>query len=200
MIETTLIRQWLERFESRELVAYVPCRHRNYTGRNSRSACGEVLGVSGVTVGTGLDLGQQRLEDLERMGLDAGLRTLLRPYLGLQKEAACRQLKAAPLKLTETQCAAIDEAVHEDYIRRAGATYNSRAMNGSFEELPGQAQTVVVSLFYQLGRYDGNPGYPKLWGHLVRQDWAAAADELEHGFARYASRRRQEAALLRELC
>ncbi len=200
MIETAYIRQWLERFESRELSAYVPCAKKNYTGRNSRGACGEVLGLSGVTVGTGLDLGQQRLEDLERMGVDADLRALLRPYLGLRKEAACQHLRDRPLRLTEAQCDALDAAVHGDYIRRAGAIYNSRALDGPFEELPPQAQAVVVSLYYHLGRYDSRPGYPKLWGHLVRRDWAAAAAELETGFTRYARRRAREGALLRELC
>ena len=201
-VHAAYISAWLKEFESRQLTAYVPCKNRNYTGRNDRAVCGPVIAESGDTVGSGLDLGQQRIADLERMGLSADMRTLFRPYLGRRKEAACSCLRLAPFSLTDAQCDALDVAVHSDYIRRAAATYDSRAASAGgqpFDALPPQAQTVVVSLFYHLGRYDGSPGYPVLWGHLVRNDWAAAAHELQTGFTRFASRRAREGKLLEEL-
>lgn len=205
-VHTDTISAWLSRFEGRELTAYVPCQRRNDTGRAGRTGlavCGPVIGASGVTIGSGLDLGQQRLADLERMNIPPELRQRFRPYLGKRREAARAALAAAPLAITEAQCAALDAAVHGDYIRRAGAVYESRAGNAGgapFAHLPPQAQTVIVSLHYHLGRYDGDPGYPVLWGHLIRNDWASAARELQTGFRRFASRRAREGRLLAELC
>lgn len=198
---TAYISSWLKEFESRQLTAYVPCADRNYTGRNDRASCGPVIGASGVTIGIGLDLGQQSEADLERMGVSADLRTLFRPYLGRRKEAACSSLRLAPFSLTDAQCDALDAAVHADYIRRAAALYDRHAEK-PFEDIPAQAQTVLVSLFYHLGSpfpSAGHSGYPKLWGHLIRGDWAAAAGELQHGFTRFASRRAREGKLLEEL-
>ena len=188
--------------ENRRFFAPAGARMLRYApGEREGLTVGVAVGT-GVTVGSGLDLGQQRLADLERMGLSADLRTLFRTYLGRRKEAACSCLRLAPFSLTDAQCDALDVAVHSDYIRRAAATYDSRAASAGgqpFDALPPQAQTVVVSLFYHLGRYDGSPGYPVLWGHLVRNDWAAAAHELQTGFTRFASRRAREGKLLEEL-
>ena len=66
-----------------------------------------------------------------------------------------------------------------------------------FAQIPAQAQTVVVSLFYQLG--SGITQYPKTFQYLINADWSHAAHELETGFARFTTRRKAEAQLLREI-
>ncbi|WP_241159754.1 pesticin C-terminus-like muramidase [Desulfovibrio sp. ZJ200] len=172
MVHTEFIRRFLARWETRQLVAYMPCRKRNFTGREKRAECGEPIGASGVTVGTGLDLGQQAEADLRRMGIPA------------------------PLTLTDAQCEAVDAAVHGDYIRRAAALYDRDSAGLPFANVPPQAQAVIVSLFYQLG---APSGYPKTWKYLCAGDWAQAARELQTGFKRYANRRADEGRLLAEV-
>lgn len=196
-IHTAFIRAFLKKHEGRELIAYIPCRFRNFTGRNDLSKCGPVIGSSGVTVGSGLDLGQQNMADLDRMGLDLELVALFCPYLGKKRDVAIAVLSANPLTLTNEQCDAVDAAVHADYIRRAAIAYDQAMPDAPFALVPSQAQAVIVSLFYQLGA--GVTRYPRTWRFLLDADWEAAARELESGFTRFAARRADEARLLREI-
>lgn len=195
-VYTDFIRQFLTRWETRQTVAYIPCKRRNFTGRNRIEDCGDIMGASGVTVGTGLDLGQQSDADLRRMGIPDALIERFRPYLGRRREEAVDALARAPLTLTDAECDAVDAAVHADYIQRAAMAYDAEA-DEPFAGCPPEAQTVIVSLFYQLGA--GKTRYPVTWRLLCEGDWAGAARELQTGFKRYANRRRDEGALLQNL-
>lgn len=194
-VNMAYIRSFLAQWETRQTVAYIPCRKRNFTGRNRIEDCGEPVGASGVTVGTGLDLGQQADADLRRMGISDALIERFRPYLGKRREDAVDALSLAPLILTDAECDAVDAAVHGDYIRRAAALYDAKA-GTPFADCPAQAQAVIVSLFYQLG---APSGYPKTWKYLCACDWARASRELRTGFSRYANRRADEGCLLEEV-
>lgn len=196
-VHTAYIRTFLARWEGRETVAYIPCRRRNFTGRNNFAECGDVIGSSGVTVGCGLDLGQQSVDDLRRMRIDDDIIAILSRYCAKKGDEAVKALADAPLTLTDAQCDAVDAAVHDDYIRRAASAYDRAMPDAPFALLPAQAQTVIVSLFYQLG--SGITQYPKTFQYLINADWEAAARELETGFARFTARRADEARLLREI-
>lgn len=197
-VYTEFIRHFLTRWETRQLVAYIPCKRRNFTGREKPSACGDPIGASGVTVGTGLDLGQQGEADLRLMGMPGELIELFRPYLGKRRQDAVAALAAIPLVLTDAQCDIMDEAVHAAYIQNAARLYNGHAPR-SFEDIPAQAQTVIVSLFYQLGSPYAAPGYRKTWALLCAGDWQSAAHELQTGFTSSIARRSDEGRLLAEV-
>lgn len=194
-IHTAFISAFLTRWETRQTVAYIPCQRRNYTGAQEFdfAVFGPVIGVSGVTVGTGLDLGQQSDADLRRMGLPSPLIARFRPYLGKKKMDAVYALYANPMTISNAECDALDGAVHADYIARAAALYDAKA-DQSFAECPPEAQAVIVSLFYQLGSPLTN--YPKTWRLLRQGDWDGAAQELQYHFKRYANRRADEGRLL----
>lgn len=193
-IHTDFIRAWLARWEGTERVGYIPCRRTNFTGFSSYDAnvYGEVLGASGVTIGSGLDLGQQTAADLRRMGVPAALVARLSPYLGKRKMDAVAALLAQPLTLTEAECKTLDEAVHSDYITRAAKLYDAEA-DMPFAACPKEAQAVIVSLFYQLGV---GRVYPVTWRALCAGDWPSASRELQTGFTHYANRRADEGRLL----
>lgn len=201
-IHTDFISAFLTRMEERHCVAYIPCRRKNFDGHGNAADCGEPVGQSGVTIGAGLDLGQQGEADLRRMGLDSELIGIFRPYLGKKRQDAVAALGNAPLAINESQCDAVNRAVHGDYIRRAADLYDRNTESRSFADQPQEAQAVIVSLFYQLGSpqpANGHAGYPVLYGHLCRGDWRAASHELQTGFRNYAYRRRQEGELLAEI-
>ena len=198
-VHTGFISAFLTRMEERHTVAYIPCGRKNFDGHNKAADCGEPVGQSGVTIGAGLDLGQQGEADLRRMGLDSELIGIFRPYLGKKRQDAVVALGNAPLAINESQCDAVNRAVHGDYIRRAADLYDRNTKGLPFAELPQEAQAVIVSLFYQLGSpfpSRSHTGYPALYGHLCRGYWQAAALELKTGFKKYACRRRQEGELL----
>ena len=201
-IFTDFISAFLTRMEERHCVAYIPCKRRNFDGHGNAGDCGEPVGQSGVTIGAGLDLGQQGEADLRRMGLEMELINLFRPYLGKKRHGAVAVLGKSPLTITESQCDAVNRAVHTDYIRRGADLYDRYTESKSFADCPAQAQAVIVSLFYQLGLpfpSADRHGYPVLYGHLCRGDWQAAALELKTGFKKYIYRRRQEGELLEEI-
>ena len=201
-VNRSFIRKFLDKWETRQTVAYIPCRKRNFTGHNRAADCGEVIGQSGVTVGTGLDLGQQGEADLRRMGLDDATISRFRPYLGKKRQDAVAALAVAPLTLSDAECDAVDNAVHDDYIRRAADLYDRNTESRSFADQPQEAQAVIVSLFYQLGNpfpSKNHTGYPLLYGHLCHGDWQVASHELQTGFRNYANRRADEGRLLREV-
>lgn len=201
MIHYDYVSAFLCRMEGVFCTAYVPCRKRNFTGLNRREDCGPVLGVSGVTIAAGLDLGQHTLPELAAMGLGAdgaigaALPALLAPYVGLRKEAAVAALAARPLTISREECRAVNEALHRTYTDRTAARY-ARDGGGDLAALPWQAQAVATSLMLHLGT---PPRYPVTWGHLLARDWPAAAHELETDFSRYTNRRHEEAALLRTI-
>ena len=72
---------FLTREEGRRLRGYVP-----------RARDGSPLGRSGVTVATGVDLGQWSLEELERLVIPRDLKIKVRPYLGAKGDKAIRLL------------------------------------------------------------------------------------------------------------
>ena len=202
-IHTDFIRAFLARWETRQTVAYIPCQRRNYIGQRPYDVLhyGPVIGASGVTVGTGLDLGQQAEADLRRMGVSGALIARFRPYLGLRKMDAVLALQSAPLTLSDAECDALDAAVHADYIARAAALFD-RYTDLPFADCPAEAQAVIVSLFYHLGSpfaTYGHPGYPVLYSRLCHGDWPEASRELLTGFTRYANRRADEGRLIASL-
>ncbi|MDR2481150.1 MAG: pesticin C-terminus-like muramidase [Spirochaetaceae bacterium] len=192
MIDKEYIIEVLGRFEGKAIgKAYVP-----------KDKAGNVLGVSGVTVATGFDIGQQTAVELGKLGLPEALREKLMPYVGLRKEAAVKKLEEKPLELSAEEVDVLDQAVHEKYIKETAVMYGPQ-----FEVIPKQAQAVAVSLHYQFGvpRRDASPALGRAWDMLKTRSWKTAAEYLAAGIGwsadhrQYLGRRRQEAGLLLEI-
>lgn len=158
---------------------------------------------SGVTIGTGVDLGARNMGDLNRLGLPDSLKEKLAPYLGKKKQEAVAFLKEHPLRLTQNEAALLDRAVKQQSLDSLVKTYNAAvaAKNATdkskrrlpFEQLPREMQTVLASVHFQYGSLQATPGFFK---QVVDQRWSdAKANLLNFGDA-YPSRRKREAALL----
>jgi Bacterial toxin homologue of phage lysozyme, C-term len=148
---------------------------------------------SGVTIATGFDLGQRHFDDLQALGLPAGLCERLSPYLGLTGQAAIAKLKDCPLVISSDEALLIDEAFKTPFINRLARSY-SQAGGGNFSDLPAQMQTVIASIAFQYG--DLGSRTPNFWRQVVAHDWQGAHANLLNFGDRYANRRRQEADLL----
>lgn len=186
-IDHNYIRATLERFEGAGIRrGYVPC---DKTGRP--------LGVSGVTIGTGVDLGQQTGAGLLDMGVPHAVVKKLLPYIGLKKDAALAAIKDQPLTLSPAETSALDDAVIKRYLRDIEARYNKDNPASPFADLPPEAQAVLVSILYQRGL--GSPkSYPNTWALLLKGEWAEAAAKLRNAalWDGYQSRRRAEGDIL----
>lgn len=186
------------------LHGYIPCHKvaggtANYRGIGDPAAF-IAMGASGVTFATGVDLGQTDITTLTNYGLDAGIINFVYPYLGLKKQAALQKLHALPLTVSQDIANQVDRAVHAGYLHRYVIPAYDKAAQKPFANLPKQAQAVIFSLCFQKGCTGVRKDWPKVWNHLIQQDWPSAAKELLHGFSQYASRRAVEGRELMELC
>ena len=149
---------------------------------------------SGVTVASGVDLGQQTREGLESYNLPHELVTKLLPYLGLKKQAAVSALQKQPLVLTRKEAEALDRIVHREHYNALVREYN-KASAVPFDKIPDAAQTIICSVAYQYGTAL-HRRTPNFWRIVTNQDWPKAIRALRNFNDRYPTRRNLEADYL----
>ena len=196
-IHSASISEFLTRWETRQLRGYVPCRPRKYTGKHDMDGY-DPIGQSGVTIATGLDLGQQNRTSLIMYGITGDLQDKLAYYLGKTRYRAIEALHDAPLCINDAECDVIDAGVQAAFTRMAARAFDTAAGPDAthFENIPAEAQTVIVSLFYQLGG-TWNRYFPtSLWAALTSCRWTDAAAILRADTSPYQARRHSEARIL----
>lgn len=154
---------------------------------------------SGVTIASGFDLGQHNEYDLKGLKLSADLTKKLKPYLLLKKQDAVDFLKKNPLTITKEEADEIDLALKKKLVPQLKTRYLNSSYNKTntiFDDLPGQAQTVIASLSFQYG--DLNSTRNTFWQAVSTQDWKEAVKILR-GYTDYRPRRGREADLLDQL-
>jgi len=134
---------------------------------------------SGVTIGSGVDLGQRDEADIRRLDMDEATKTRIlakiRPVLGLKGAAARASLDSVKGKLSSDEIEVLDAAVKRDIVRQARVHLKKNGID--LDALPREAQTAILSVAYNEGP---NFKAPKLFGHVRRHDWRAAAAELRN--------------------
>ncbi len=138
------------------------------------------------------------MSTLRGYGLDSDIIKLLHPYIGQKQAVAIDVLHHAPFSITREQADALDRAVHEGYLRhRVIPFYNSCGPASPYEELPEAAQTVIMSLCFQLGCNGARKHGPKTWEALLSGNWQLAADKLCTAWTEtYPKRRKLEGQYL----
>jgi hypothetical protein len=149
---------------------------------------------SGVTIATGVDLGQMGENDLSRLNLSPDLKDKLRPYLGRIKFEAVSLLENLPLQITPVEAKLIDKEVKSRFVHGLERKFN-QAANTAFEELPDGVQTVVASVTFQDG--DLRSATPNFWCQITTGDWQGAYQNLRNFGDSYSTRRNKEADLLK---
>lgn len=181
--------KFIERAEARRLRAYVPQRRD-----------GTVIGRSGVTMATGVDVGHMSREQVIALAIGDDLKRKLLKYVGLTGQAAVTALIREPLMLSEREASLLDKAVHSRIIRDLAARFE-RASGQAFDAIPPEAQTVLASLAINFGPA-GLESMRKTWAHIKALDWpglSAWLDKFPSKQKELQSRRRTEAALLRDI-
>ena len=189
-----------------ELRGYIPCywtqgRTRNYTGQPHPEEY-TAMGASGVTIGTGVDLGQTDADTLRGAGVSDGIVNSLSPYIGLKQNAAIRKLHKRPLTVSRATADVLDAAVIRLHARRIAARYDQDSPVAPFADLPPQAQAAIFSFLYQLGCTGGPRRAPNTWAAFLSGDWRDAAARLGKGslWEGYQARRALEGKHLKEIC
>jgi hypothetical protein len=158
---------------------------------------------SGVTLGTGVDLGQRSESDLDRLDIAADLKAKLKPYCGKKSKDAADYLKKNPLVITAADASALDLAIKQPLLDRLVAAYDNAVDHANasddcsrvhFSELPQGVQTALASANFQYGSLPGST--PNYWKQVTEQRWKDASDNLKKFGDAYPTRRKLEAALI----
>ncbi|MDP1705160.1 MAG: pesticin C-terminus-like muramidase [Sulfurimicrobium sp.] len=190
-------KEFLEESEGAlETTGYVP------TDKN-----GKAIASSGVTISTGVDLGQQDAAGTKAV-LDAyikvkgnpdkvdvaALMKKLDPYFGLQKQKALDELAKTPLTVTKAEARLLADAFGYDTQKQVAKRFDKKNTQGMvFNKLPTEAQTVIVDFAYQYGVYSDAKGVGKtFWTYVYDGEWKKLADWLLSLPDQYTKRRYRE--------
>ncbi|CAA9439292.1 MAG: hypothetical protein AVDCRST_MAG28-349 [uncultured Rubrobacteraceae bacterium] len=152
---------------------------------------------SGVTVGTGVDIGQRSAADIQALNIPEALKQKLIPYALLTGQDAVNFLANRPLRLTEDEAYALDQAVAQDIFGDVATLYDAAATGDSFLELPLEARTALGDVAYQYGPNLAQQ-LPDFWGDVTQGRWDEATQTLRDFGDRYPERRNEEADLLEQ--
>lgn len=147
---------------------------------------------SGVTVASGVDIGQ--MTHAELTGFTPQLMAKLLPYVGLKGEPAVEALKAQPLTITADEATALNQHARQDTLNDLRHAYLMSTKGRSFDTLPDPVQTVVASVTFQYGSPWSRT--PHFWGYVTSYNYAAMVADLKHFGDKYQPRHDREAAYL----
>jgi hypothetical protein len=151
---------------------------------------------SGATIGTGVDLGQLSLEQLNNLDIPAELRAQLEPYVGLQGTEAEQFLAQHPLEIMPEQAEQLDRAVLDPLVERVSNNFD-QASASTFSSLPQAAQTAIADVATQYGpNLSQATATPIFWTAVTEGRWQDAVNILRDFGDHYPSRRGREADLL----
>jgi len=165
---------------------------------------------SGITVSTGLDLGQHDADSLSRMGIHQDIISKLTPYFGYNQESVIKAqdfLRDNPLALTQEeynhiadQLSSFEDIEIEKRWDSGNLGFNSgytpEVGHTKWRDLTQAQRTVVQSVLRQYGI--NTVKTPKFLTFSHSGDWDSVITELENFQDEYDTRRGKEANLLKE--
>lgn len=156
----------------------------------------EPLGRSGVTIGSGVDLGAWSEAKLLAIGIPASVVARLEPYLGLTGWPAIHALQQAPLVLTAEEAKTLSDTITDLIVDELAGRYDKAAKDLKFDDLPLATRTVIASVAFQYGTNLARRT-PEFWKQVTTGDWDGAYENLCRFGDSYVTRRGKEAALLK---
>ena len=155
---------------------------------------------SGVTIATGVDIGQRTAAEIDALPISRTLKEKLKPYCEIKRRDAVAALERAPLAVTVEEANELDDAIQASAETTLCATYDNQTTQkcSGFQTLPADAQTVIASVAFHYG-VNLMDRTPRFWAAVTARDWAAAVAELRNFEDRFPARRNREADRLANL-
>lgn len=148
---------------------------------------------SGVTIATGVDLGQMVHSDLADLPPDLAQRIV--PYVGLRGDAARDALETSGLTVSDLEADLLDQHARRNTIYDLCLHFRLAAKI-DLEGLPEPCQTVIASVAFQYGSPWAR--CPNFWKFAVARQWRELYNELMDFGDAYSDRRHREAAYLKQ--
>jgi hypothetical protein len=153
---------------------------------------GKALDDSGVTVSTGVDLGQWDEAGLLNIGVPKQLVNKLKPYFGLRGDAAIKA--ASKLSITEEEAQQLYQKVKTDSVNNLKKEWANSKSTTSWNNLTNEQKTVLASVAFQYGSLAKKT--PTFWRYATSGDWDMVLAELRDFKDSYPTRRNKEADYL----
>ncbi|MEW9680893.1 pesticin C-terminus-like muramidase [Pseudomonas sp. TE50-2] len=158
---------------------------------------GKPAGTSGVTLGTGVDLGSKTSDSLLADGVPPSLVAILGEYTGLRGQQAVSKLKNKPLTITETQAKELSDVYFDKLSSAVERRFNNAAGADKFRNISYNTRTAIIDLSFQYS--DNLPARtPKAWQMMLDGNWTGLIQELNNFGDAYPSRRKSEAQLIQQ--
>ena len=163
----------------------------------------QVLDSSGVTIGTGLDLGTKNMDYFKDFENKETLKKM-EAYFGMQGQEAYDFEQENPLSLTKEEAVEVDnyvkgrelESIENSFLALTGKELSS---------MPPRLQTVIADLQFQYGsNYNRTPKFREIIKDIAEdpqdaQSYMPLMNELRDFGDKYDTRRNREADLIQEL-
>ena len=153
----------------------------------------KALDKSGVTIASGIDLGQWSEKDLVNLKVPQPILNKLKPYLGKTKDNAIKFLDNNPLSLSKAEAVDLNNIFKTHFSEKIASRFNKDS-NIKFEDLPSEVQTSIISVGFQYGNSMFNHNF---WKQITGGKWEDAYNNLMNYGDKYSTRRKKEAALLK---
>ena len=158
---------------------------------------------SGVTIATGIDLGQRNAADIDRLDITDDLKKKLKPYCLKTGKAATDLLAKTPLSITATEADSLTKAVKGPMLDALVTEYDAAVDKANtadhcsrvhFDQLPSSVQTALASAQFQYNSLSSRTA--NYWKQVTEQRWDDASKNLKNFGDRYKTRRKLEAGLI----
>ena len=163
----------------------------------------QVLDSSGVTIGTGLDLGTKNMDYFKDFENKETLKKM-EAYFGMKGQAAYDFEQENPLSLTREEAVEVDnfvkgrelESIENSFLALTGKELSS---------MPPRLQTVIADLQFQYGsNYNRTPKFREIIKDIAEdpqdaQSYMPLMNELRDFGDKYDTRREREADLIQGL-
>jgi Bacterial toxin homologue of phage lysozyme, C-term len=139
---------------------------------------------SGMTIGAGIDIGNQSVSGLQNLvrnyGLSADLVQKLAPYVGISGQPALTFLQANPIILSAAEVTNLDEAFWAYKGATLAAQFDSAQHIGlTFSMLPSNTQTALADMYWHYANLaNGYLTKTQLWTEITTGNWSAAANNI----------------------
>ena len=116
------------------------------------------------------------------MGLSSDIVQKLAPYFDLQKDEAACAIIEKPLRLSSKEATKTTNVIKMQTLMLVERGYDQDKKEGAkeFDLLPRGIRTAIVSVWFQFGL---PKKYPKFWGHVTRNEWEKAVNELRNFYS-----------------
>jgi len=149
--ERTRVNEILRLTEGAVNLSEGPIKTKAYIPKNLKK---QILGVSGVTIGRGVDLGQHSVKTLKDAGFTEQLINRFKPYLGLKTKKAQKALNKTPLNISSDEAKFISDQMLQYKIDEYDRVFKS------LKDVPDPKIKAVLAAEHFAGRL-GLPVYSK---------------------------------------